>query len=55
MFSSFLYNLEQSAMTEIVLGKVPDIVITDKEQRDLLILSAKTWQILAYERELPFY
>ena len=55
MISSYLYNLEQSEMTEIILGKTPNCAISNNEQWELLALSAKAWQLLVYECELKLY
>jgi hypothetical protein len=53
--SAYLYNLDDCEMTAVILGKPIDSFISQSEQRELLILCARCWQILAYERELPFY
>ena len=53
--SSYLYNLSDSDMTSVILGKTPNFVPPMDDPNMLLEISAKTWQILAYERELRFY
>ena len=54
-FSSYLYNLEDSRQTEVILGKNPDCGLSTEQSQAFLHISAKTWQILTYERELIFY
>ena len=54
-FSVYLFNLLESEITEIILGKTPDFTLADDEQAAFLAMAAKVWQILTYEHELPFY
>jgi hypothetical protein len=54
-FSSYLYNLMDEEITEVILGRTPDTLLSNEEHSAFLKMSAKTWQILSYERELPFY
>ena len=42
-------------ITEIILGKYPDVLMTENQYMEFLVMSAKTWQILAYEKELGYY
>jgi hypothetical protein len=54
-FSAYLFNLMDSQITEIMLGKLPDVMMADDEQAAFLAMAAKVWQILAYEHKLSFY
>jgi hypothetical protein len=52
---AYLYNLPDPSLSCVILGQKPDVPITNIEAAHLLTLCATTWQILAHERELPFY
>lgn len=53
--SSYLYNLEDERLVEILLGKSLDLAIPTLDADHLLTLGAKTWQILSREPQLHFY
>jgi hypothetical protein len=53
--SAHLYNLPDDELAAVVLGKRPELPIPDDEASNLLFLGAKSWQLLAHEKELKFY
>ncbi len=50
-----LFNLCESELTEIFLGKPPSIFIEEGELYKLREICARVCQILAYQAELRFY
>ena len=53
--SAHSYNLPDDEQTCVILGKRPDIDLSCQEAFDLLQIAARTWQLLAYDKELRFY
>ncbi len=49
--STYLYNLPQDDLTEIILGKHLDAKMAEEQWQFLLEIGARSWQILAYEPE----
>ena len=54
-FSAYAYNLSDDDLTCIMLGQKPSLDITESEAIHWLTICAKVWQILTYERDLPYY
>jgi hypothetical protein len=53
--SAHLYNLPDDELAAVVLGKRPELPIPDDEASNLLFLGAKSWQLLAHDKELKCY
>ncbi len=52
--SVYLYNLPENELTEVILGRRPDLEISDDQWQALLATCAKCWQMLCYEPTLNF-
>ena len=50
-----LYNLPENELTEVILGRRPDLEISGDQQQALLATCAKCWQFSCYEPTLNFY
>ncbi len=53
--STYVYNLPQDDLTEIIPGKRLEAKMADEQWQLLLEIGARTWQIMAYEPELAYY
>jgi hypothetical protein len=53
--SAHLYNLSDRDMSCVILGQQPAISVSENELTHLFTICAKTWQLLAYEKELKYY
>ncbi len=49
------YNLPVNELTEVILGRRPDLEISDDQWQALPATCAKCWQILCCETMLNFY
>ena len=53
--STYIYNLPDGDISAIILGKRPDVSLSDAEALELLQIGAKSWQLLAHERKIKCY
>ena len=53
--SAHLYNLSESDLSCVMLGKQPHVDQNEQEFSHVLTIFSKLWQILTYERELPYF
>ena len=53
--STYLYNLPQEELSGIILGRSPNIQVSQREILNVLEICAKCWQLLSYDKDLRLY